>query len=60
VLVAAAARSRRGTVQEATVARLVDEVFAGRGMTRRALPEAVASTLQALEAARRGSAAAAA
>jgi hypothetical protein len=54
VLVAAAARTRRREEHAATVANLIDEVFAGAGMTRRALPDAVASTLEALDAARRG------
>ncbi|MCW2992527.1 MAG: hypothetical protein JWQ18_22 [Conexibacter sp.] len=33
---------------------LVDEVFAGVGLPARALPEAVTRTLEALDAARRG------
>jgi hypothetical protein len=48
VLVAAAARARR---RERTVASLVDEVFAG--LPARTLPEPVARTLEALDAARR-------
>jgi hypothetical protein len=51
--VAAAARARRGRRQDA-VASLVDEVFAGVGMTRRTLPDSVTHTLEALDAARRG------
>jgi hypothetical protein len=53
VLVAAAARGRRVRRQDA-VASLVDEVFAGVGMTSRTLPESVTRTLEALDAARRG------
>jgi hypothetical protein len=56
VLVAAAARARRREEHTATVASLIDEVFAGVGMTRRVLPDTVASTLEALDAARRGTA----
>jgi hypothetical protein len=52
--VAATARTRRREQQATTVASLVDEVFAGVGMTRRTLPDCVASTLEALDAARRG------
>jgi hypothetical protein len=49
VLAVAAARARR---REDGVARLVGEIFAGRG--RRELPEPVVATLAALEQARRG------
>jgi hypothetical protein len=58
VLVAAAARAKRR--ESATLSSLVDEVFAGVGLPGRALPESVISTLESLEAARRGSAVAAA
>jgi hypothetical protein len=55
VLVAAAARARRRRVEQpGAVASLIDEVFGGAGMTRRTLPDAVAQTLEALDAARRG------
>ena len=54
VLVAAAARAHRRQEQADAVTTLVDEVFAGVGMARRPLPEAVTQTLEALEAARRG------
>jgi hypothetical protein len=54
VLVAAAARAERRAQHGQSVAALVDEVFAGVGMTRRPLPDSVARTLDALDAARRG------
>jgi hypothetical protein len=54
VLVAAAARAERRPQGGQSVATLVDEVFAGVGMTRRSLPDSVARTLDALDAARRG------
>jgi hypothetical protein len=56
VLVAAAARARRRRdEQPGAVASLIDEVFGGAALTRRrALPDAVAQTLEALDAARRG------
>ena len=59
VLVAAAARARRREEHGTTVASLIDEVFTGVGITRRVLPDSVASTLEALDAARRGAPAAA-
>jgi hypothetical protein len=58
VLVAAAARARRHDT--ATLSSLVDDVFAGVGLPSRTLPDSVMRTLEALDAARRGSAAAAA
>jgi hypothetical protein len=54
VLVAAAARARRHDV--VTMSSLVDEVFAGVGLPSRTLPDAVTRTLEALDAARHGSA----
>jgi hypothetical protein len=54
VVAAAAARARRREDHTTAVAALVDEVFAGVGMTRRTLPDSVAHTLEALDAARRG------
>lgn len=58
VLVAATARAlRRDT---ATLSSLVDEVFAGVGLPGRTLPESVTRTLESLDAARRGTAVAAA
>jgi len=53
VLVAAAARARARREETDTLAALVDDVFAGVGMTRRRLPESVTRTLETLEAARR-------
>ena len=58
VLVAATARARRR--ETATLSSLVDEVFAGVGLPGRTLPESVTRTLESLDAARRGSAVAAA
>jgi hypothetical protein len=58
VLVAATARAQRH--ESATLGSLVDEVFAGVGLPGRMLPESVIRTLESLEAARRGSAVAAA
>jgi hypothetical protein len=58
VLVAATARARRH--ETATLRSLVDEVFAGVGLPGRTLPESVTRTLESLDAARRGSAVAAA
>jgi hypothetical protein len=54
VLVAAAARARRRDDQLASVNVLVDEVFAGATFSARVLPESVTRTLEALDAARRG------
>jgi hypothetical protein len=54
VLVAAAARARRRDTRLASVDALVDEVFAGAGLTARRMPESVTRTLEALDAARRG------
>jgi hypothetical protein len=61
VLVAAAARARGREDETNTVATLIDEVFAGMGLGRRTrrLPDSVTSTLEALDAARRGRAIAA-
>ncbi|WCB93654.1 hypothetical protein DSM104299_02370 [Baekduia alba] len=53
VLVAAAARSRRRDPQAITVSSLVEDVFAGVGITR-TLPDSVTRTLESLDAARRG------
>jgi hypothetical protein len=53
VLIAAAARARRGEEQTNVVATLVEEVFAGGGL-RRSLPDSVTRTLESLDAARRG------
>jgi hypothetical protein len=58
VLVAATARAQRH--ESATLGSLVDEVFAGVGLPGRTLPESVIRTLESLDAARRGSAVAAA
>jgi hypothetical protein len=58
VLVAATARARRR--ETATLSSLVDEVFAGVGLPGRTLPESVTRTLESLDAARRGTAIAAA
>jgi hypothetical protein len=58
VLVAASARARHR--ETATLSSLVDEVFAGVGLPGRTLPESVTRTLESLDAARRGSAVAAA
>jgi hypothetical protein len=58
VLVAATARARRR--ETTTLSSLVDEVFAGVGLPGRTLPESVTRTLESLDAARRGSAVAAA
>jgi len=58
VLVAAAARAKRR--ESTTLSSLVDEVFAGVGLPGRTLPESVTRTLESLDAARRGSAVAAA
>jgi hypothetical protein len=55
VLIAAAARARRRDEQVDAVHALVEDVFAGVGISRsRALPDCVATTLEALDAARRG------
>jgi hypothetical protein len=54
VLVAAAARARRRDDQLSSVNVLVDEVFAGAVFSARVLPESVTRTLEALDAARRG------
>lgn len=54
VLVAAAARARRREDHAPGVNALVDEIFAGVGLTARALPESVTRTLESLDAARRG------
>jgi hypothetical protein len=54
VLVAAAARARRRDDQLTSVNVLVDEVFAGATFSARVLPESVTRTLEALDAARRG------
>jgi hypothetical protein len=58
VLVAATARARRR--ETTTLSSLVDEVFAGICLPGRTLPESVTRTLESLDAARRGSAVAAA
>jgi hypothetical protein len=58
VLVAASARARRR--ETTTLSSLVDDVFAGVGLPGRTLPESVTRTLESLDAARRGSAVAAA
>jgi hypothetical protein len=58
VLVAATARAMRH--ETATLSSLIDEVFAGVGLPGRTLPESVTRTLESLDAARRGSAVAAA
>jgi hypothetical protein len=54
VLVAAAARARRRDDQLSSLNVLVDEVFAGAAFSARVLPESVTRTLEALDAARRG------
>ncbi|HWH94406.1 MAG TPA: hypothetical protein VNT03_11150 [Baekduia sp.] len=51
MLVAAAARAHRR--EEQTVASLIDEVFAGVGLTGRVLPDSITRTLETLDAARR-------
>ena len=58
MLVAASARARRR--ETTTLSSLVDEVFAGVGLPGRTLPESVTRTLESLDAARRGTAVAAA
>ena len=54
VVAAAAMRAQRRRRQGDAVAALVDEVFAGTATTGRRMPDAVARTLEALDAARRG------